>query len=256
MDINNIAIESIRSDYIKEYLTNIHHQFTLEEQATIIYNSDIVLEDKMHIFENILNRALKQNNKQTVDSINEIIAEIKEINHIINGADDKILVYEGDIQTYCSKGLKNLIEKIHIENNKVYNVDIHNIDTVEIIGCISLNNKYEPISYELESTKDNYIKNMYVNVPTDIKIGDIVYEVGSTTEYVVVNNISNCNMQLDYTDDSIIVIPRCVLNSTEDYRKQIEKIYEIRISNIENPCAEPDIIMQNNMTLSIFNVTK
>lgn len=256
MDTNNITIESIRSDYIKDYLKNIHHQFTLEEQATIIYNSNIVLESKIHIFENIADEALKQNNKQLVNNISDIIKEIEEIINIVNGDNSKILVYEGDIQTYCSKGLQGLIKKINTKNNKIYNIDIHNIDTVEIIGCISLNDEYEPISYELESTKDNYIKNMYVNVPTDIKIGDIIYEVGSTTEYVVVNNISNCNIQLDYTDDSIIVIPRSVLNNTEDYRKQIEKIYEIRISNIENPCAEPDIIMQNNMALSIFNVTK
>ena len=50
MELNKLAISTIESNYIKQYLNSINHVFSLDEQITLIFNSDLTIDDKLNIY--------------------------------------------------------------------------------------------------------------------------------------------------------------------------------------------------------------
>ena len=50
MELNELAIGCIESDYLKRYLTEQKHIFTSEEQLIIIHNCEKTLAEKKEIY--------------------------------------------------------------------------------------------------------------------------------------------------------------------------------------------------------------
>ena len=49
MKLNELAISTFESNYMKDYLTSIGHKFTAEEIVTIILNANMAMDTKISI---------------------------------------------------------------------------------------------------------------------------------------------------------------------------------------------------------------
>lgn len=57
MTLNELAISTFESDYLKNYLASINHKFTAEQIVTIIINSNLKLNFKIRALCRLLNQA-------------------------------------------------------------------------------------------------------------------------------------------------------------------------------------------------------
>lgn len=263
MDLNNLAVDIIKSTYIRDCIAKENHRFTYEEQVAIILNSGEELSKKKDMLKLYIESKDAVNALGVVytNNIRDIIDEMTKILEYINGSiDNTILTYKTDTNLICAKQLDRILDKIGIESLEYYiEIDIHNIETVEEIGYITVDENGIIVNYCLTNGVDSELYNQFINVPNDLHIGDVVSSVINGAEYIVVSNPlipSKFKSGLTYEDASVVVIPTFLLASDKDYRKQIEEIYTDRINNIENPCAKPDIIMENYMTLNILDIQK
>ena len=69
---------------------------------------------------------------------------------------------------------------------------------------------------------------------------------GSNTEYIVISDSKIPDELKDKSEYSVdvcvTVVPKAVLDSSKDYKKQIEDIKEHRIKNVDNEEDELDIL--------------
>ena len=260
MSLNKLAIDIIKSNYIKDCIEKESYEFGYDEQLAIILNSDEELSKKVDILKMYVNNkeVIDELGKSYIDDIKEIIEEMNEVIEYVNGKIDcVILTYKTDTDLICARRLSKLLDKVMIED--CIEVDLYNIDEAEQIGYVIVNNNKEAISYCLTSGLDSDLYNKFVNIPNDLHIGDVVSTVGSDNKYIIVSNPILPNKfknGLTYKDTSVVVIPIELLDPNSDYKKQIEEIYTDRINNIENPYAKPDIIMEYYTTVNILNIQK
>jgi hypothetical protein len=261
MDLNELAISTIRSEYIRKYLTDKKHKFTVEEQVALIVHSDLSIEEKEKLFkmyresDNISEYTCK-NKEDFIRNIESLLVEISVINSIINGNSDYVLVCNCDDKIYCTNKLDRLIDKV--EDLSEYVTNINSLYTCETIGYIQTNADNKIIDYSVEDYEGNELKKQYVHIPNELHIGSVIKTVYSDDELIIVSNTdaaNNIDCKLTYEDSSVVAIPKELLNSDEDYKQQIEKVYIDRINNIENPCAKQDIIMENYVTVYLTDVT-
>lgn len=264
-----ITMDKIKSNYIKEYLKKENHKFSIKEQIAIILNSDSDIVTKK---QNLMRFKVSQLVKDTlaVNEYDELKKIVSRLNVIIKYAydktDDIILVAKIKDRLLCAKNIDNIIRKINdddelsTEVSDGLAVEIHNIYTVTQIGCMKVDVKNNKI---LEASTvddiDSELYNTFIDVPSNIHMGDVVKTVGSDDEYIVINEpmqYSEFKSELTYNDSFIAVINKDILDSDKDYKKQIEEIYVNRINNIDNPLVRSDIIMDNYVTLNILEVEK
>lgn len=259
MNLNEVVIELIKSDYIKNCIRNTNHQFTYEEQLAIILNSTLDISVKRDMISEYLTVA-DELKKCDIDDIKHIIDEMGRILNYASGNCEEIVWIYRKYAVYCSKKLDKLIDKIreNITDDSV-EIGIYNVNTVEEIGCIVVNSNNEIVEYSLEDSIDSELYNHFIEVPNDLHIGDVVTTDDISGKVIVVSNPMTSNKfkgNLTYSDASIVVIPINLLDKDKDYKEQIEKIYTERISNIDNPYAKPDIIMEYSCAVNILNIQK
>jgi anion-transporting ArsA/GET3 family ATPase len=261
MDLNELAISTIRSEYIRKYLTDKKHKFTVEEQVALIIHSDISIEEKEKLFkmyeqtENISEYTCKDK-KRFLRNIETLLVEISAITNVVNGYSNSVLVCNCDDKTYCTNKLERLIDKV--EDLSEYVININSLNTCESIGYIKINADNSIIDYSIVDYENNELKKQYVHIPNELHIGSVIKTVYGDEELIIVSNTdaaSNIDCKLTYEDSSVVAIPKELLDSTKDYKQQIEKIYIDRINNIENPCAKQDIIMENYVTVYLTDLT-
>lgn len=259
MDLNELVIDLIKSDYIKNCIRKTNHQFTYEEQLAIILNSTVELSVKKEMLSKYLDIS-NELKKCDIDDIKHIIDEIDRIIKYADGGCNEIIWAYHKHEVYCSKKLDTLIEKVrkHTEDDSI-ELGIYNVDTVEEIGCIVIDNTNRIIEYSLEDSIDSELYNHFIEVPNDLHIGDVVTANDIGGKLIVVSNPMTSNKfkgNLTYNDASIVVIPINLLSNDKDYKEQIEKIYTERINSIDNPYAKPDIIMEYSYTINILDIQK
>jgi hypothetical protein len=210
----------------------------------------------------------KINNEKSADiknfssELKNLVDEIKSVLEYNDGKENYVLVYSDDSGVYCSKSLDKLVNKlkeIHCdEKDEKIEVFIHSLDEVLTIGSIVLNSEFEAQTYDLIRDYSISITDKYVCIPNNINMGDTIETVYSNDRYIVVNNLHSLDKFSNdtYKDSSVIAIPESVLDSNRDYKSQIEDIYMNRIKDIENPCAEPDIIMENYTSIPLVDIIK
>lgn len=255
MNLNEFAISTFKSNYLKNYLTSINHEFTIEEMITIILNSDIVIENKFKILNRFYNKSEIECYKSEIEynsiinELNIILEDYEYIKLCLNGAYDSIILFFNELdETKCLLNFdltKKLMQELNIcKNNSITIID--GKDSSEV-AYVDIDENYNIISYTLCKPVNGYISklyNKYVDIPNDIKIGDIVKIYDDSNEYVVVaeSNIPDkLKKDAEYNIDSCItVIPKYSLDSNIKYKEQVEELLRNRIKNINTD--ELDII--------------
>lgn len=268
MDINNIAINSIKSDYIRNYIASLNHKFTLEEQLVIIYNSELRTSEKVDIFKNTIDYV-----EDT--GIRDALSEYIDSQDYYDNKDNKYCYVSTSIvgNEYCStkieiifnnmiRTINKLGDELNLDDNYEHVVHVFDIKSGRLMGKIRMTNG-ELMSACCEYSIDvepSSTMNRYVNIPNDIEIGDIVYIADTEDKFVVVGipRANECLIDaMKYSDETVSVVPISILNNEVDYKKQIEDVYRERIKNVEKP--EPffnDIIALNHFEIHITDVEK
>lgn len=271
MNFNDIAISSIKSNYIRNYLTHINHEFTLEEQLAILYNSDIDIDTKENIYrEYKLSRDLsnyKYNNLRKIDELlDNLIYSIDLVKEYLKGTNETILVFNEPLwnEIRCAKSL-NVIEKTVKHNNipETIEVTVYDIYTTKLLCYITLNNKFKCIKYDIIHDDElNKLQNYYVNIPNDINAGDIVKIAGNiegTKEYIVVSNSKipdELSNECSYSDASLTIADKNIFSKDKTYKEQIDSIILNRINNINNEEDTEDILDKQHKNIHITLIEK
>ena len=263
-DFNKIAIESIKSVDVKNYVMSKGHKFSTSEQVSLIFNSDIKLVEKKKVFDSML---LDENIPEEIKSeIEVIIDNINTFYEYIDGKSDIAFQFSDEDECYVTSQFESVIYYCCKNNIRDY---IRIIDLKE--KTIDLNEMYEfsidedgdivrfvPINEP--SYRYTEIEDAYVDIPNEFKLGDIVKIVGSKEKYVVVSDSSmpehlkpNCN----FVDSSITIIPkRCLSSKGKDYVEQINDIYRKRIRDIEYAKPIIDVISREHSHVCITMVER
>ena len=256
MELNEAAISIIKSPYIRDYLINSNHKFSIEEQITLILNSNISIAKK----KDMLYKYIESNNiKEDIKvEVSNIINEIDTVYKYLDNTDNKyVITYSTGDRLYCCKNLHVLKSKL--QEHDLIEAAIYEIDSSDEICCITINSHNSVINYSLANCTEHYLYDKYVNIPNDIQIGDIIGTIYSEDKFIVINDTEKAQKfknDLKYEDASVVVIPLGILDNSKDYKQQIEEIYINRINDIENPCAKPDILMENYITFKITDIIK
>lgn len=237
MNLNQLAINTISSDYIKNYLTKVNHKFTLEEQITIIFNSELDFNAKIELYNKYLSQIKDEELKIKIESIT---CNMEVILDALNGlVPDYVLLYEDEWDTKACRNIKDLRTNISCNIDSTLCINICDLNTSKIVVSVIVNKEYTPIHYELpDESKWVYsgLGDLYVNIPNDIHVGDIVSihgdEIG--TEYIVIGDsdipkelIDNCCYTVDV---GVAIIPKDVIQKDDrTYREIIESIIKNRI---------------------------
>lgn len=253
MRLNELTISTFKSDYLKKYLTDIKHVFTLEEMVTILINSKFSLSTKI----NILNRFFDQEEvsgytcddyNELLKNISEIISDIDYIIQCLNGKHNSIITFVDNYgSTYCSLLFDNVRNIIKEEDYNVTSINIVNGITSKIEAYVDVDKILNPINLHLLNKDNNKLYERYVNIPNDLCVGDIVYiHDKKDEEFIVVNDSSIPDKFIndaEYNiDASITVVPKYVLDDSKDYKQQIDEILAKRIKDVDNENDYSDII--------------
>lgn len=241
MDFNKIAIESIPSEYIRNTLNSIQHEFSVNEQISLIYNSSVYnLEYKLDVL-----KALERSRKISKSTKKELQTMITNIENFYTLADLPLNMFAISIdhEFFNTKSCTCV-------------ADIHNIGTVadhllESIKQVNLVSDYNgEILYHVHlnlnsevckikpGINTNYTKtkleNSFVNIPTFISIGDTVRRTGDDKEYIVVADpeVPNDLTSICTFESCVVaVVPKNKIKGKK-YKKHINKIIKHRISNL------------------------
>lgn len=253
-ELNNIAIDSLESSYIKNYLHSIKHEFTCIEQLTIIHNSRLTLGDKLDIYTEYLKEYA--DDIETKDKINKIIEEVKNVIHLVHAKETAITFYTDDMtDLMCTNSFDKVIDilsKCEYDQWHDQSITVYDLDTAQPIMYLELNKECNIIRYNLCYESLDII-NKYVYIPNNLDIGDKVkvreYDGTLSNEtYVVVNSSKlpdNLIEQADYLcDSSIVVVPLSIFDNTDNLKQKISDILHDRIErmNSEDLLENCDII--------------
>lgn len=262
MELNELALSTINSTYLKNYLNKINYKFTLSEQLTIIYNSDLILQDKYELYSKYISS--DDVDSKLKEKIKYLMESIKKVYWALEGISDFILVYmDSDDRAWCSKTIKGLEPRI--DKSESITIEIHDIFRVKLIGYITLNEDLEPIRYDLvkdsmecSSIQEVGIENKYIDIPNDINVYDVVTVSNDEIheEYVVISDSKipeTIKDNADYFDASVTVVPVYVLDTTKTFKEQIDKIIAERINDLDK---DVDILSVSHTHLHLTNVEK
>lgn len=283
MRLNDAVIDTFISDYIKNYLIETKHEFLLEEQVTIIYNSSLNLLDKYEMlkerllstFEKPDSKDKKYSSKMSVNELRTQIVQLMDnivtVSQVEMHNNGKYVVCFMDPlldECNCATSLGSLLTRYtdsdtqrKIASQRLTIVDSANSEVKAVIG-IDESFKIKGFTILDESMRVE-LDDKYIKIPNDLDIGDIVTINGDTEhrKYVVVS-IPNILQALEdeYTyleDTSIVVVPIEVLDNTkESYKEQINNIITTRITNVDTDEDCSDIISENQLHLHLSFVEK
>lgn len=268
MDINRLAINSIESKTVRDYLIKIDHKFSLIEQITLIYNSKLKLKEKLKAFNCIINDSkiddkIGNQLRKIVSSINIDLLEMDNKNYIY-------MIYDEDGIPICVKNLE--IARNYNKETKL-NIDLFNIDVIDLMETDIVNNvKYRMcLDEELDivgyvkcntvnADEDFSITEAYVSIPNEFNVGDIVKIDKSNDKYVVIATSEipeHLIKECDFTDSCITVVPKYVLNDkTKGYKEQIEEIFKNRIKHVKQNEQCIDKLSTEHIHVNICDVEK
>lgn len=274
MDLNALAISCIESDYLKKYLIESNHTFTLEEQITIIFNSNIPLRDKLNMYERYLvpeyiKNYADENIALFKQYVNFIIANAECIQDWLEGTPHTTIMFDSEKQynIVCCNNIHTFKDILQ------YNFDTDTLDYITVYICdvtssnilawITLNNNLEVIGYSF-TDKSRYcgIEDKYLDIPNDIKVGDIVTISNDidSIKYVVIHDSSvpeHLKEKSEFSiDAAITVVPEYILDRNQDYTEQINQIIKNRISKLENNDTSTDILSEEHDHVHITLVEK
>lgn len=244
LELNSKAISMIESKTIKQCLSGIAYIFSIEEQISIIWNSNCIISDKIELFRVYIKNEFiptKIKNKLKI-----VISDYENISRAVNDESTDIVLKFTD--TFGENRVANDIESLdrylgQSIQNQMY-IQLLNTSTCKEYGSITIDKNADGISILsfsiLEHTKQlSALLEHYVDIPNTFEVGDIVKEVGDTkTKYIVVDSSympRSIKCKCDYTDSCITVVPLSTLGaikSKAEYVEQINSIYEKRIHNI------------------------
>lgn len=269
MDINKLAINSIESKTVRDYLIKIDHKFSLIEQITIIYNSGLKIKEKLEVFNYIINDnnttdEIKYKLKKLVNSINRVMLELDSKNDLA------YILYDEDGLPICVKSLE--IARNYNKENKL-NIDLFNIDVIDLMESniennvkykLCLDEEFDIVGYSkcnTVNTDDEFsITEAYVNIPNEFNVGDLVTINKSTDKYVVIATSEipeHLIKECDFTDSCITVVPKYVLNDkTKGYKEQIEEIFKNRIKHVKQNEQCIDKLSTEHIHVNICDVEK
>lgn len=257
INLNNMVINLIESNSIKEHLLNIQHKFSFEEQLTIIYNSKISLPFKKSLLqyytdENKLTANDCKNVKYIKKQATNMLAINETVYHMVTKVNAIILlITDNDEKSHCFKTIDTLEDYVNTHkesfidySNSVVTILLMNTSNGECRGFINCyiginkdNITLNKMVYELE---DEHLEcectNNYLDIPNDFKVGDTVSIHGEDCKYIVLTDSiipESLKQHCDYFDSSIAVVRYGVLDPNKDYKEQIDKIIEKRVKNIE-----------------------
>jgi hypothetical protein len=280
MELNDIAIGTIQSEHLKEHLKKEKKIFTPEEQVTIIYNSDLTIDEKEDILIKYLCNGEVEDWFDSDDEVNDfrikvnkIIKSIYLFRNLIN-MDSTVIMFDDALQynKSCAKDLSVIKEKYRIakeKDDRLVDLDtqitlIH-IDTAAILAWAEINESGDVIRYDF--VRENIeslitpgcmekvtsgLEDKYVNIPNDFNVGDIVTICNDITHkrYIVVAD-SKLPEQLqkssDYSvDASVMIIPEECLTNDKRYKEQIDNIIKERIEKLNNGEQDIDVITKEH----------
>ena len=262
MELNELAISCIESDYLRNYLTEKGHVFTSEEQLIIIHNCAKTLDEKLEIY----NVYIQKSDDVGKELAKQLVSEITNILGLINNHNYAVIVYKSKHNRYTAidtlLALQNVVNEgiDDLESDVMTVASLHNGSK---LLDIRLNSDLEIIYYKYYLEQAINI-NKYIDIPNDINIGDIVKMHGdsSDTEYIVTstsllpNKLKEDSKYL--VDVSISVIRKDMLHSHKPYKQQVEDILRKRISRIEGKgqFINSDILYQEHEHFHLTCVEK
>lgn len=265
MNVADIIMSLIKSDDIKQEILNKNHKFSLEEQISLIYNSDLELDSKTSILKNIKNNYVM--NEDTRIELNIMLDNIYIFYSVIQDPRYVFLFYNEYNEAKLTNSLDLLrgyilehYEKISLDNINIIDLESTDINN-NVIYVIKFNNVGSVISFYSTPENVNYsvtkLERSYVNIPNSIEIGDIITVSNDANKYVVVNTSEipeklrgNCSID----DTSITVINKELLSNIQDYKKYIEETLKSRINSFNMNEANTDILQDNSFRVSIIDI--
>lgn len=268
MGINDIAVSLIKSEELRNELIDSKHIFKIDEQISLIYNSDLELLYKMKLFTNLL-----KDNRITDEIKLELSAILSNIENFYTSlyAEETIFVFYNEFnEVKITKSFKYLQEYIKEDS---YRINLNSITMINseitdannnVIYYFSLNKKGQVVKfYTLNDNVDyinTHLEKAYVNIPNNICDGDIVTLVDDNSEYVVINEseipkhlTSNCTID----DCCVTVIRRDLLDTdNNDYTEKITNIFKNRIKSLKTDCDDSDNLSAECTKVSLLNVDK
>ena len=279
-DLNEFTINSFESTYLKNYLYKIGHKFSLEEMVTIIWNSSLILDDKIKFInvatdvvqDPVISKNYIIKDKDTfLKNVKLICKDYEEVLNYCFGIKKAILMFfdENDLPK-CFFTIEDIDKKLNQDSTLTCDgFSIINGSTSDEMAYVYLEKEpafhknivsfslCKPINGEISELYDKYI-----DVPNDIKVGDVITIAGDPENktYVVVSDSTIPDRLKDISDYSvdacITVIPEDILDKNANYKQQIEDIYKKRKELYESGHGELDIICKEHDHIHLSFVEK
>ena len=270
MTLNELAISTFESDYLKNYLNSMNYKFSLDEIVTIILNSNMTMSTKMSTINRVLDplesREYTCSNKERLTD--DIALMRLDYNYIMNccfGAYNSIITFFDECDnTQCFTSLGAAHKKLKTLGLSLgTNIIIMDGNDSSEVAYIDSDENGDMISYTLCKPVNGRISELYdkyIDIPNDIKIGDTIKLCGNDIEYIVVADSKipdKLKDRSEYSIDACITaVPKSVLDPSKDYKKQVEDILEHRIKNVDNEHEELDIISKEHEHFHLSIVEK
>ena len=268
MNINDIAVSLIKSEQIRSELINNKHQFKVDEQISLIYNSNLELLYKLQLFTYLL-----KDGDISDDIKIELSAILSNIENFYTSlySDETIFMFNDWLhEAKITKSFKYLQEYIKEHYNMLSSHTIAMINSEiadannNVIYYFSFNKDGQVVKFYTLNDNVEYIttnlEKAYVNIPNNICEGDIITIIGSEEEYVVVNEskipehlISNCTIG----DASLTVINKDLVSDYENgYTVEIDNMFRNRINCLKNECKDNNRLNSECKTVSLLSIDK
>lgn len=269
MNLNEFTINTLESNYLKGYLRKINHNFKLEEMITIVFNSSLDIYEKFEFIENVKDNI--ENPEYQVydrDKLLEGILLIEKdydfLEKIFIGDGRHILVYldKWDLSR-CFTSLtytKNYLLKNKEDIGEEVLIIIQDGETSDEICYLTLNKNLVVKSFSFSSFANreiSFLYDKYIDIPNDIKVGDIIKITGDDKEWVTVYESTIPEHLMEHSEYSIdlciTAVPKEVLDDSRSYKEQIDEILEKRKNR---KSGELDIISKEHEHLHLSIVEK
>lgn len=271
MELNKLAISTIESNYIKQYLNSINHVFSLDEQITLIFNSNLTIDDKLDIYiqylDNLDRNINYSDNDKTVSRqfISFIIEKIYTLKSWIESNEYTVMFSGNNYNTVCCSSLDRFkeiaTEKYKYDDTDNYSVYLCDSKTADIAVRLELNKEFKIINYSF--TDDNMycgIENKYIDIPNDIHVGDKVRLTGDDSIYIVISDSTipeELKSKSEFsTDICVTVVPEYVFENKSNYKEQIDSIIHNRIEKLQNSNNDTDILMDEHEYFHVLYLEK
>lgn len=262
MNLNEIAISTIKSQYLKNFIQKNEIVFTPENVVAMIVNSDISLSEKYSMLSKIYY-------EYKISDIDKILINIEFISSILVGKNDNFVIsFEPQYnEINCAKSIdviKEYIEKHNIDLQNENKLSIYNVNTAELVATVMVTEKVIPYTYEVIgeiSMLESELADKYFEIKSDINIGDVVHVFNdkNDTKYVVtsVNRDLNSELGLRYTtDNELSLVDINELGASKDYSRLINSILKQRINSLDTDKEFNDIIMNKHIRVHITMIEK